>query len=111
MSADPAPWLQEVAQGTVLRVRVGPGARRPGVAGVHGDALRVRVAAPPAGGAANRELLRLLAEKLDLRAGDVTIESGAGARVKRVRVRGVTPDEVRARLGAGLSVDTPEGHD
>jgi uncharacterized protein (TIGR00251 family) len=111
MSSDPAGWLREVADGAVLRVRVGPGASRAGVVGLHGGALRVRVAAPPAGGAANRALVRMLADTLGVRVRDVTIEGGTGARDKRVRVRGMTPAQVRARLGAGLSVDTPEGHD
>jgi uncharacterized protein (TIGR00251 family) len=111
MSSDPAGWLREVADGALLRVRVNPGASRPGVVGLHGDALRVRVAAPPAGGAANRALVRLLADVLGVRVHDVTIEAGAGARDKRVRVHGLTPAQVRARLVAALSVDTPEGHD
>jgi uncharacterized protein (TIGR00251 family) len=110
MSSDPG-WLREVPEGAVLRVRVGPGARRAGVVGLHGGALRVRVVAPPEGGAANRELVQLLAAALGVRVADVAIAGGAGARDKRVRVRGMTPAQVRARLGGGLSVDTPEGHD
>lgn len=61
--------MRAVADGAVLRVHVGPGARRPGLAGLHGNALRVRVSAPPEGGAANRELVRLLAGLLGVRPG------------------------------------------
>jgi uncharacterized protein (TIGR00251 family) len=98
VSADPADWLQRVADGTVIRLRVVPRASRSAVVGLHGSALRVRVAAPPAGGAANRELLALLAEVLSVRTTDLALEAGAGARDKRVRVRGLDPEVVRARL-------------
>jgi uncharacterized protein len=110
VSPDPARWLHPAADGTVLRVRVSPGARRAGLAGLHGDALRVRVAAPPEGGAANRELVRLIAELLGVPSRDVEIAAGAGARDKRVHVRGLGADEVRARLASIICLDTPIGH-
>ena len=89
----------------MLRVWAVPGAARAGVAGWHGDALRVRVTAPPEGGAANRELVRLLASRLGIRATDVTLEAGPTGRQKRIRVRGLAAEDVRARL----SVDTAAG--
>ena len=78
--------------------------------GFHGEALRVRVAARPLEGAANRELLRLLARVLGVRPGDVELEAGAHGRGKRVRVRGLPPEKVRERLAAVLSVDRATGH-
>ena len=68
--------------------------------GLHGEALRVRVAARPLAGAANRELLRLLARALGLRPGDLELEAGAHGREKRVRVRGLPAAAVRERLAA-----------
>jgi hypothetical protein len=94
----PADWLHPLPDGALLRVHVGPGAARPGVAGVRGDALRVRVAAPPERGAANDELLVLLAGALGVRPSALSIETGAGSRRKRVRVRGMAAGAVRARL-------------
>ncbi|MGN2390626.1 DUF167 domain-containing protein [Pelomicrobium sp. G1] len=70
----------------VLSVYVQPGARRTEVAGFHGDALKIRVAAPPVEGQANAELIRFLAEALDVPVCRVRIASGAGARRKRVEV-------------------------
>jgi uncharacterized protein len=87
-----------------------PGASRAGVAGVHGGALRVRVRARPVEGAANRELLRVLAAVLGVRPGALELEAGARGRDKHVRVRGLPVEVVRARLEAVLSVDRPEGH-
>jgi uncharacterized protein (TIGR00251 family) len=98
------------AEGAVLRVRVRPGASHTGVAGLIDDALRVRVAAAPVRGAANQALLGLLAALLRVRRGDLEIQAGSHGREKQVRVRGLAPGEVRARLAAALSVDTPAGH-
>lgn len=76
---------------------------------MHGDALRVRVTAPPEHGAANREIVCLLAEALGVRPRDVVIEAGAAGRRKRVRVRGLEPATASRRLGVQRSVDTPAG--
>jgi uncharacterized protein (TIGR00251 family) len=93
----------------VVRVRVSPGAKRPGVQGVQGDCLRVRVAARPVEGAANRELVRVLAEAFGVRVGDVTLVAGDHGREKRIQVAGVDPETARARL-SGLSVDSRGRH-
>lgn len=101
MSAEDEDWVRSAPDGAVLRVWVGPGATRPGLVGLRAGALRVRVAAPPEGGAANRELLRLLAEQLGVHPRDLVLEGGAGSRQKRIRVRGLGPDLVRHRLLGG----------
>ena len=106
MASEPAArWLRPLTDGVLLSVHVGPKASRAGVAGVHNDLLRVRVTAAPAGGAANRELVRVLAELLGVFPSAVSIERGEGSRQKVVRVRGVGPDLARTRL-AGGSVDS-----
>jgi uncharacterized protein (TIGR00251 family) len=110
MSPDAEAWLRPVADGCVIDVWAVPGASRSGVTGLHGDAVRVRVAAPAERGAANRELLRLLARVLGVRAGDVTLEAGAAGRRKRVHVRGLDAGAAARRLVLHLSVDTPAGH-
>jgi uncharacterized protein (TIGR00251 family) len=104
------PWLRAAPDGAWLRVHVVPGAARAGVAGLHGDALRVRVAARPLEGAANRELCRLLARLLSVRPGDLELEAGARGREKRVRVRGLPAETVRERLAGALSVDRAPEH-
>ena len=109
MPADPGDWIRPVADGCIVKLWVGPGASRAGVVGVHAGALRVRVTAPPAGGAANREVLRLLASLLHVRAGDLALETGASGRRKAVHIRGLGVDEVRARLPFLAGVDTTAG--
>jgi len=109
MPGDPGDWIRPVADGCVVSIWVGPGASRAGVVGIHGGALRIRVTAPPERGAANREVLRLLAAVLGVRAGDLALESGGSGRRKAVRVRGLRVDEVRARLPFPVGVDTTAG--
>ena len=83
---------------TRLRLRVVPGAPRPGVVGRHGTAWKVRVAAAPERGAANDAVLTLLAGALDVPRRGLTVVSGHTARDKIVEVQGITPDETEARL-------------
>lgn len=83
----------------VVDVYVQPRAARPGVAGRHGGALKVRVTAPPLEGRANEEAARLLADALHVRVADVTLVHGARSRWKRFAVRG-DPAALAARLAA-----------
>jgi len=79
-----------VSDDVVLDLHVQPGAKRTEVAGMHGDRLKVRLAAPPVDGAANDELVRFVAEAFGVPRRDVTIVSGTTSRRKRVRVEGAT---------------------
>jgi uncharacterized protein (TIGR00251 family) len=82
----------------VLRLHVQPGAGRTAVAGRYGDALKVKVAAPPQGGRANQAVVDLVASLLGTKPADVEVVSGASSRTKRVKVTGVDVDEVRRTL-------------
>jgi hypothetical protein len=77
-------------------VWVQPGASRPRVVGLHGDAVKIAVAAPPERGAANRALEKLLAEEFGLPASAVAVIAGGGSRRKRMALQGVSPESVRA---------------
>ena len=90
--------VQPVAGGTRLRVRAQPRASHTELAGEHGDALRIRVAAPPADGAANDELTRFLAKRLRVAQSQVSVVSGSSSRDKVVQIDGLGPDAVRAAL-------------
>ncbi|HKY70732.1 MAG TPA: DUF167 domain-containing protein [Nitrospira sp.] len=82
----------------LLTVHVQPKAAHTACVGIHGEALKIRLAAPPVGGAANRELIRFLADELSLPTAAVHLESGEGSRRKRVRLEGTTADHVMMRL-------------
>src|SRR5271165_104824 len=88
----------------VLRVRVQPGAGRSAVTGRHGDALALRVAAPPVDGRANAQCVALVADLFGVRKSKVEISAGERSRMKRLRVLGVEPDRARERIAEELRV-------
>jgi len=77
---------------------VQPRASSTELAGRHGDALKVRLTAPPVDGAANEALLRFLAERLDVPRSAVRIEVGATGRSKVVAVEGISLEAANRRL-------------
>ena len=91
--------VQPVAGGVRFTVRVQPRASRSEVCGVHGEALKVRLAAPPVEGAANDALVALLADELDVARRSVRIVSGLASRMKVVQVDGIDSGPVE-RLAA-----------
>jgi uncharacterized protein (TIGR00251 family) len=90
--------VTERGDGVRFSVRVQPRASRSGVDSVIGDALKVRVHAPPVDGAANDAVIEALAEALDVPNRSVTIASGESSRSKIVDVAGLSAAEFRARL-------------
>lgn len=79
-------------------MRVVPRARKSAIAGVHDDALLVRLAAPPVDGAANDTLVEFFADRLHLPRHAVRIVSGLRSRKKRIALAGVTAAFVRESL-------------
>jgi uncharacterized protein (TIGR00251 family) len=91
--------------GTVLfGVHAVPGSKGESVAGLHGGALKVKVRSRAEKGRANRDVVSLLATVLGVRRSEVEIVSGHTSRAKRVKVSGVTADEVLAQLASVLDV-------
>jgi uncharacterized protein (TIGR00251 family) len=84
-----------------LRLRIVPNAKRNAVAGGHGDAVKVKVAAPAVEGKANAALLDFIAEKLGVHPREVTLIAGERSRDKLVEIHGLDPVEARTRLLAG----------
>lgn len=97
MSGAPEIAVQTTGSGIAFWIHVSPRARRAGVGGAHGDALRVAVREPPVGGAANAACARAVAAALGVRRGEVEIDPGATGRRKRVRVQG-DPRALAARV-------------
>ena len=95
--------VRESTDGTVIvSVRVVPRAGRTEVSGVHGDALKIRVAAPPVDGRANEAARAALADALSIAPAQVDLVSGEHSRAKQFAVRGLAVTEVRARVAALL---------
>lgn len=93
--------IQETADGVQFGVRVIPRASKNAVQGELGDAVKIRLCAPPVDGAANAALVEFLAETLGVPRSKVRIVAGATGRNKRIAVEGVTAGAVRGRLGGG----------
>lgn len=82
-----------------LSFRIQPGAPRNSVAGVASGVWKIRIAAPPVEGKANRELIDYLSEVLDIPKSNIAVVRGETGRDKVVSITGLTPDEVEKRLG------------
>jgi len=93
----PAPKSND--EGMVVSVRVIPRSSRDEICGLVGDALKVKLTAPPVEGAANEHLIRFLAKSLEINRSRIRIASGERSREKLVAFSGLT-DEERARLNA-----------
>ncbi len=87
--------MRPTAGGVLLALWVTPGARHATCEGERDGYVRVRLRAPAREGRANEELVRLLAQRLDVSRADVTIVSGARARRKVARVAGLAADDAR----------------
>lgn len=79
-------WYQWQGEDLILSVRLQPRASRDEIVGPHGDALKIRITAPPVEGQANAHLLKYLAAAFGVDRADVTLLSGAAARSKRLRI-------------------------
>ena len=88
------PWLTDTPDGAVLNLRVVPRAAKNAVQGEHGDALKIRLCAPPVDGAANAALIEFLAESFSLPRARVQLLSGQTSRNKRVLLAGFPASRV-----------------
>ncbi len=91
-------WITQSRDGVVVSVHASPKAARNEVQGLHGDALKVRLHAPPVDGKANDTLIRFVADRLRIPARNVTILSGETNRRKRLLIRGIVVESARQGL-------------
>lgn len=94
-------WFRQAADGRItLTLHIQPGAKKTEFAGLHGDALKIRLAAPPVDGKANEALIKFVAETLGLAKSAVSLKSGQTSRRKVLELQGATPEGV-ARFATG----------
>ncbi len=91
-------WLRSAAADVVLTLHIQPGAKTTEIAGLHGEALKIRLAAPPIDGKANECLIGFLAAKLGVAKSRIELISGASSRGKRVRISDMNSGFVEQRL-------------
>ncbi|MBT9497844.1 YggU family protein [Zoogloea oleivorans] len=93
-------WLSRAADGSViLTLHIQPGAKKTEITGLHGEALKIRLAAPPVDGKANAALIAFLAKACGVSKSAVELVSGDTCRAKRVRVSGADAARVAALCG------------
>jgi uncharacterized protein len=92
--------LTEKDEALIFNVRVVPRASRSEIVGAHDGALKVRISAPPVDGAANAELVRLLAKTFGIAKSEVEITGGHASKNKQVKLNGVAADRFRKTVGA-----------
>ena len=85
--------------GVVISVKVVPGASRDRIVGELGDALKIAVSKPPQDGAANRAVIALIADILDVPSRNLSVVSGHTSPRKQIRITGLSAQEVAAKLG------------
>lgn len=102
MSRPPVQPIEPVPGGIRLQLLIQPRASISEVVGLHDGRVKIRLAAPPVEGAANEALLKFLAKALNVSPTAVVIASGATGRRKVVRVEGVSADQARHSLLAGI---------
>ena len=85
-----------------LKIHLLPRASRNEICGLHGDALKIKVTAPPVEGKANRALQRFIAKKLNLAASQIEIMAGQRSREKILRISGISRAAVEKALGISL---------
>ncbi len=88
-------WFRREAAGILtLSLHIQPGAKKTEIAGLHGDALKIRLAAPPVDGKANECLIAYLAKELEVPRAQVELASGASSRRKRLRINGASAEAI-----------------
>jgi uncharacterized protein (TIGR00251 family) len=103
------PWSR-TQEGVVLRIHLQPRATRNRLIGLHGEALKIALTAPPIDGAANAALVSFLAALLQVPRSSVTLLTGATSREKRVQVKTATPEQILRQLQQALpQVDKLKG--
>ena len=93
-------WFNRAADGSlVVSLHIQPGAKETEIAGLHGEALKIRLAAPPVDGKANAALVAFLAKTCGVPRSAVALVSGETSRSKRVRLQGIDAATLEALAG------------
>jgi uncharacterized protein (TIGR00251 family) len=89
-------WCRDAGNGRItLTLHIQPGAKKTEFAGLHGDALKIRLAAPPVDGKANAALISFVAESLHLPKAAVTLKSGQTSRRKVLELTGTSGEAIK----------------
>jgi len=89
-------WTQQTPEGVIFKAFIQPRASRNEIVGAKGDAVKIRLTAPPVEGAANKMCVEFLSKALKVRKSDVVIVRGQSSRTKQVLVRSATSEKIES---------------
>jgi hypothetical protein len=91
-------WINQSDDGVIITVQAVPRAAKDAIQGLHGDALKIRLHAPPVDGKANEALISFLSGKLSIPRRNITLKSGANQRHKIVLIAGISKLDIEKRI-------------
>ena len=91
-------WYQQTDKGIIISLHIVPRSSKNKIDGLHGDALKIRLQAPPVDGKANKKLIKFLAKTLQVPPSSLTIISGETSRKKRIHINGAKPADITQLL-------------
>lgn len=91
-------WLKSTNEGVIISIHLTPRAKRDAIEGWHGDALKVKIKAPPVDGKANGYLLKFIAKQLEIPNSSATLIKGETSREKLVLIKGLTENAIVNKL-------------
>ncbi|OEU51082.1 MAG: YggU family protein [Desulfobacterales bacterium C00003060] len=101
-------WIQQTPEGVIFKAVIQPRASRNEIVGLKGDALKIRLTAPPVEGAANKMCIELLAKTFKVRKSDVEIVRGKSSKSKQILVRSATRKQIESLLESQTSYSFSE---
>ncbi len=96
---DRYPFVVDTEDGVYMNVRIQPGVSRQGI-NLNGGVLRISLKSPPHRGRANRELVEFLSDLFGVKKTSISITYGTGSKNKRIRIEGITRDEIEDTLSS-----------
>lgn len=91
-------WIRKTDQGCLLTLKIIPRSSRNVVVGQLGEALKIKLQAPPLDGKANQALIRFLSKKIGCNRSSIVINKGESNRNKLVSISGLPPETIREKL-------------
>lgn len=91
-------WKKQTPEGLIFKAFIQPKSSKNEIAGLQGDALKIKLTAPPVEGAANKMCIEFLAKILKIRKSDVIIVRGQSSRSKQILIRSATAEQIRSLL-------------
>jgi len=96
-------WISDSTGGALIQVHASPRASKNQILGLHGDALKIRLKAPPVDGKANEALIEFLSQTLGIPPRQITLLSGQTSRKKRLKLQGISASQVENTLGISVA--------